>query len=100
MDEVMVSVELRELQGSMTQKTDYMKLDKLDVITPLSISEALTQIDGVQMSSYGPLNSKPVIRGMQGMRVVTFLNGMRINNHQIKRSTKLKWAQLPRYPEG
>ena len=28
------------------------------------------------------LNSKPVIRGMQGMRVVTFLNGMRINNQQ------------------
>ena len=82
MDEVMVSVELRELQGSMTQKTDYMKLDKLDVITPLSVAEALTQIDGVQMSSYGPLNSKPVIRGMQGMRVVTFLNGMRINNQQ------------------
>jgi len=82
MDEVMVSVELRELQGSMTQKTDYMKLDKLDVITPLSISSALTQIDGVQMASYGPLNSKPVIRGMQGMRVVTFLNGMRINNQQ------------------
>ena len=82
MDEVMVSVELRELQGSMTQKTDYMKLDNLDVITPLSVAEALTQIDGVQMSSYGPLNSKPVIRGMQGMRVVTFLNGMRINNQQ------------------
>ena len=82
MDEVMVRVELRELQGSMTQKTDYMKLDKLDVITPLSISSALTQIDGVQMASYGPLNSKPVIRGMQGMRVVTFLNGMRINNQQ------------------
>ena len=82
MDEVMVRVELRELQGSMTQKTDYMKLDELDVITPLSISSALTQIDGVQMASYGPLNSKPVIRGMQGMRVVTFLNGMRINNQQ------------------
>lgn len=82
MDEVMVRVELRELQGSLTQKTDYMKLDKLDVITPLSISSALTQIDGVQMASYGPLNSKPVIRGMQGMRVVTFLNGMRINNQQ------------------
>ncbi|MDG2152404.1 MAG: TonB-dependent receptor [Crocinitomicaceae bacterium] len=82
MDEVMVRVELRELQGSMTQKTDYMKLDKLDIITPLSISSALTQIDGVQMASYGPLNSKPVIRGMQGMRVVTFLNGMRINNQQ------------------
>lgn len=82
MDEVMVRVELRELQGSITQKTDYMKLDELDVITPLSISSALTQIDGVQMASYGPLNSKPVIRGMQGMRVVTFLNGMRINNQQ------------------
>ena len=82
MDEVMVRVELRELQGSMTQKTDYIELDKLDVITPLTISDALTQIDGVQVSSYGPLNAKPVIRGMQGMRVVTFLNGMRINNQQ------------------
>ena len=82
MDEVMVRVERRELQGSMTQKTDYIELDKLNVISPMTITEALTQIDGVQMASYGPLNAKPVIRGMQGMRVVTFLNGMRINNQQ------------------
>ena len=82
MQEVMVRVERRELQGSATQKTDYIDLDQLSVISPLTITEALTQIDGVQMASYGPLNSKPVIRGMQGMRVVTFLNGMRINNQQ------------------
>ena len=82
MEEVMVRVERRALQGSMTQKTDYIELDKLNVISPLTIAEALTQIDGVQMASYGPLNAKPVIRGMQGMRVVTFLNGMRINNQQ------------------
>ena len=82
MEEVMVRVERRELQGSMTQKTDYIELDEMSVISPLTISEALTQIDGVQMASYGPLNAKPVIRGMQGMRVVTFLNGMRINNQQ------------------
>ena len=82
MQEIMVRVERRELQGSATQKTDYIELDRLSVISPLTITEALTQIDGVQMASYGPLNSKPVIRGMQGMRVVTFLNGMRINNQQ------------------
>lgn len=82
MQEIMVRVERRELQGSVTQKTDYIELDQLSVISPLTITEALTQIDGVQMASYGPLNSKPVIRGMQGMRVVTFLNGMRINNQQ------------------
>ena len=82
MDEVLIRVEKRELQGSMTQKTDYIELDQLSVVSPLTITEALTQIDGVQMVSYGPLNSKPVIRGMQGMRVVTFLNGMRINNQQ------------------
>lgn len=82
MQEVMVRVERRELQGSATQKTDYIELERLSVISPLTITEALTQIDGVQMASYGPLNSKPVIRGMQGMRVVSFLNGMRINNQQ------------------
>ena len=37
---------------------------------------------GCKWRPHGPLNSKPVIRGMQGMRVVTFLNGMRINNQQ------------------
>lgn len=82
MQEIMVRVERRDLQGSATQKTDYIELDRLGVISPLTITEALMQIDGVQMASYGPLNSKPVIRGMQGMRVVTFLNGMRINNQQ------------------
>ena len=49
----------------------------MSVISPLTISEALTQIDDGTT-----LNAKPVIRGMQGMRVVTFLNGMRINNQQ------------------
>ena len=42
----MVRVERRELQGSMTQKTDYIELDEMSVISPLTISEALTQIDG------------------------------------------------------
>jgi len=82
MDEVSVTAQIRELNGSNTQKVDRIDLKKLSYLSPLSLSESLSQLQGVQMASYGPLNSKPVIRGLQGMRVVTLLNGMRIENQQ------------------
>ena len=58
------------------------KLTTLNAITSLSIGEAMTKISGVYNASSGNGIAKPVIRGMQGMRVVTLLNGLRLEGQQ------------------
>ncbi|PWH85694.1 TonB-dependent receptor [Brumimicrobium oceani] len=47
-----------------------------------TLGESLIQIPGVQSSSVGMGISKPIIRGLSGMRVVTYNNGLRIENQQ------------------
>ena len=82
LNEIVISGVSKELNGSKTQKTGYLSLKKMGILGPLNLMSSLEQLEGVQLASYGPLNAKPVIRGMQGMRVVTFLNGMRVENQQ------------------
>ncbi len=47
-----------------------------------TLGESLNHIPGVQASSVGMGISKPIIRGLSGMRVVTYNNGLRIENQQ------------------
>ena len=47
-----------------------------------SMVEDVSELSGVDMISSGMGIQKIVIRGLSGMRVVTFLNGMQINNQQ------------------
>ena len=44
--------------------------------------ENITQLNGIDMISSGLGIQKVVVRGLSGMRVVTYLNGMQINNQQ------------------
>ena len=44
--------------------------------------ESITELSGVDMISSGLGIQKVVVRGLSGMRVVTYLNGMQINNQQ------------------
>jgi iron complex outermembrane receptor protein len=50
-------------------QVDRLDLSELQAISSSNLSEALTNLNGVQMSSSGPGNSRPVVRGFQGMRV-------------------------------
>jgi len=63
-------------------RVEHLELKELNAIQSSSLSEAISNINGVQQASLGVGISKPVIRGMQGMRVLTLLNGMRIENQQ------------------
>ena len=63
-------------------RVEHLKIKELNAIQSSSLSEAISNINGVQQASMGIGVSKPVIRGMQGMRVLTLLNGMRIENQQ------------------
>ena len=58
------------------------KMSTLGMISNLTLGEALAKIPGVYNAALGNGISKPVIRGMQGMRVVTLLNGLRLEGQQ------------------
>ncbi len=57
-------------------------LDELTTISTTTLGQALGNISGVYSNSTGNGISKPVIRGMSGMRVSTYLNGLKIENQQ------------------
>lgn len=79
--EVSVSSPLSTIQNDNVVFIDSRKLDDLNAI-PGTLGEALSNIPGVYQSTTGQGISKPVIRGMQGVRVLTLLNGLRLENQQ------------------
>ena len=73
--------------GTTTRDKSGFRIDKVDlknasVSGQLNIPEALSVIPGVYSANLGNGIAKPVIRGMQGMRVVTMLNAMRFEAQQ------------------
>ena len=84
-------ITLRELTvtgiGTTTREKSGFRIEKLDLkntssMGQLNIPEALSVIPGVYSANLGNGIAKPVIRGMQGMRVVTMLNAMRFDAQQ------------------
>lgn len=63
-------------------RVEHLKIKELNAIQSSNLAEAIANINGVQQASLGIGISKPVVRGMQGVRVLTLLNGMRIENQQ------------------
>ncbi len=82
LDEIVVSNTRGDLHKNNVNPIEVRKLDELKAIPSTNLGELLTTIPGVYLSGTGNGISKPVIRGMQGMRVVTYLNGLRIENQQ------------------
>ncbi len=82
LDEVTISGPKGMLQKYNAIHIETRKLSDLNAIPTTNLGEALAAIPGVYNSSTGIGISKPVIRGMQGIRVVSLLNGMRIENQQ------------------
>jgi len=58
------------------------KISDLNQIPAINLGELIGRIPGVYQSSLGNGISKPVIRGMQGMRVITMVNGLRLEGQQ------------------
>jgi iron complex outermembrane receptor protein len=82
LDEVIVSTPFGKLQGENVTNVESIRLNELNRIPTLSLSEAIANIPGVYQSSLGNGIGRPVIRGLSGTRVVTYLNGLRIENQQ------------------
>lgn len=71
-----------ELQKNSIVNVEKRTLDELQTIAPNDLVSAISNIPSVYTLSTGNGISKPVIRGLSGMRIVTYLNGLRIENQQ------------------
>lgn len=81
-EEVIVSASKNQLQRYNSTHVEMRSLDVLNAIPMTNLGQSLELIPGVYNSSTGNGISKPVIRGLQGTRVVSLLNGVRIENQQ------------------
>ncbi len=82
LDEITVSGPQSSLQKENAIRIETRKLSELNAISNLNLGESLAQIPGVYNTSTGNAIAKPVVRGLQGIRVVSLLNGLRIENQQ------------------
>lgn len=82
LDEVIVSAPFGRLQHESVTNVESHRLNELNRIPGSTLSETISLIPGVYQSSLGNGIGKPVIRGLSGIRVVTYLHGLRIENQQ------------------
>jgi iron complex outermembrane receptor protein len=82
LEEVIVSGFLGKLQGDNTIIVEHKKMSELQQTLPLTLMEAVSEIPGVNQTTTGGGIGKPVIRGLSGNRIVTYAQGIRIENQQ------------------
>ncbi|MGC6495394.1 MAG: TonB-dependent receptor domain-containing protein [Flavobacteriales bacterium] len=80
LDEVGVSESYSKLGNNRLMNIDKKTLDNNLVSTTLS--QNVSKLSGVDVISSGQGIQKLVVRGLSGLRVVTYLNGMKIENQQ------------------
>ena len=66
----------------------------LNDLSTFSLVENITQLSGVNWIGSGQGIQKIVVRGLSGMRVVTYLNGMRIENQQWANDHGIGFTEL------
>lgn len=81
LDEVGVVESFHQLGNSKLMNIEKKSLEE-NFIKHNTLAESISQISGVDLIASGLGIQKVVVRGLSGMRVVTYLNGMKIENQQ------------------
>ncbi|MGM0479223.1 MAG: TonB-dependent receptor [Bacteroidota bacterium] len=81
-EEVTVTASEGRLQREQITAVEYRSSEDLFESGASTLGQAIQNIPGVQQSTIGTGISRPVIRGLSGMRVVTYWDGLRIENQQ------------------
>lgn len=82
LEEVVVSAPSGRLQGENIVSIEHKKITELQQTSPITLAEAISNIPGVEQTTTGAGIGKPVIRGLSGNRIVTYAQGIRIENQQ------------------
>ncbi|MEY2701403.1 MAG: putative TonB-dependent outer rane hemin receptor precursor PhuR [Bacteroidota bacterium] len=82
-DEVLVSSVFNKTQKENVMKIDHLTLKNLQGQGIVNLSEALASNPGVSQVATGNSIGKPIIRGLSGNRVLTYAQGIRLENQQF-----------------
>ena len=80
--EVIVSAPTGKLQRESVVNVAQKKIKALQQTAPITLAEAISNVPGVSQNTTGAGIGKPVIRGLSGNRIVTYAQGIRIENQQ------------------
>ncbi len=80
--EVVISASTGKLQGENVVSITHQKMKTLQRLAPLTLAETISNIAGVEQNTTGNGIGKPIIRGLSGNRIVTYAQGIRIENQQ------------------
>ncbi len=83
LDEVIVSTAFNKIQSQNVMKVSHETMDDLKKNGSVSLMDGLTSIPGVSQISTGTSIGKPVIRGLSSNRVLTYAQGVRLENQQF-----------------
>lgn len=83
MEEVIVSTPFHKLQRENVMKVERTSIKDLKSAGAVNLSEGITNIPGVESVSTGVGIGKPVIRGLSSNRVLTYTQGIRLENQQF-----------------
>ncbi len=82
LEEVVVSAPTGKLQRESVVSVTHLKMKTLQQSSPLTLAETISNIPGVEQNATGSGIGKPIIRGLSGNRIVTYAQGIRIENQQ------------------
>ncbi len=83
MEEVIVSTPFHKLQSDNVMKVDRISTDDLNSSGAVTLADGIKNIAGVDLITTGTGIGKPVIRGLSSNRVLTYTQGVRLENQQF-----------------
>lgn len=83
MEEVIISTPFHKLQSDNVMKVERIGMAHLKSQGAVSLMEGITSIAGVSSITTGIGIGKPVIRGLSANRVLTYAQGVRLENQQF-----------------
>jgi len=82
LNEVVISVPGSKLQKDLVVNVEKKKISEINQASSTTLAESISNINGVSQNSTGSSIGKPVIRGLTSNRVVTYSQGVRVENQQ------------------
>ncbi len=83
MEEVIVSTPFHKLQSENVMKVERVSTSELSSAGAVTLADGIKNIPGVDIISTGEGIGKPVIRGLSSNRVLTYTQGVRLENQQF-----------------
>ncbi|MCG2418628.1 TonB-dependent receptor [Aequorivita sp. F47161] len=83
MEAVIISTPFHQLQSDNVMKVERVSTEELNASGAVTLAEGINNIAGVNVISTGTGIGKPVIRGLSSNRVVTYAQGVRLENQQF-----------------